>query len=99
MSNVTFAPVVAGEFDASVRSIQARARRRFSRVRGVLAGLAFIGARVPFYVGAALLGAAACVIGITLFAMQAALSHAVGNSGGSESRRTAVHTPVGSRHA
>lgn len=95
MSNVTFAPIIVGELREAVPAGEARS----SRLRGVLAGLAFLTARVPFYIGAALLAAAVCVIGVALFAVQAALAHAVGNAGAHQSGRAAANSSFGGRHA
>ncbi len=67
MSPMTFAPAV--EFEAMSESRAARG----SRLRGILSGVVFLAARVPFYAGAAVLAAAVCVVGVALFAMQAGL--------------------------
>ena len=63
----TFAPVASFEGSVCVE----RAQR--SRVRGILSGLAFLGARVPFYVCAALLAAVVCCVGVTLYGLHASL--------------------------
>ena len=67
MSQLTFVPVA--DFRTPVRT----ASTRGSRLRGILAGLVFLGVRLPFYAGAAILAAVVCVIGVTLYGLQAAL--------------------------
>jgi hypothetical protein len=68
MSPISFVPSV--EFDASINETRTA---RGSRMRGILSGLLFLVARVPFYVGAALLAAVVCVVGVALFVLQAGL--------------------------
>lgn len=67
MSQLTFAPAV--HFEGSVRLEHTRG----SRLRGVLSGLVFLAARVPFYLGAAVLAAVVCVVGVTLYGLHGAL--------------------------
>jgi hypothetical protein len=68
MSQMTFAPVA--DFQGAVR---AERTVRGSRLGGILSGLLFMGARLPFYVGAALVAGVVCLVGVTLYAVQAAL--------------------------
>jgi len=68
MSQLSFAPVV--NFQGSVRAGQPV---RLSRMRGILSGLVFLGARVPFYVGAVLLAAVLCIVGVTLCGLHGGL--------------------------
>lgn len=68
MSQLTLAPVV--RLEESVRGGQAV---RPSRLRGMLSGVVFLAARVPFYIGAAVLAAVVCVVGVTLYGLHAAL--------------------------
>jgi len=68
MSPMTFAPAV--EFDGSIGRTRAE---RGGRARGILSGVVFLAARVPFYVGAAVLAVTVCAVGVVLFAIQAGL--------------------------
>ncbi len=68
MSQLTLAPVVSLEGPGRAAQIV-----RPSRLRGILSGALFLGARVPFYIGAALLAAVVCVVGVTLYGVHAAL--------------------------
>ncbi len=68
MSQLTFAPAV--DFEEAVHPAR---NGRASRLRGILSGLVFLSARVPFYVGAVALAAVVCVVGVTLCAVHAGL--------------------------
>lgn len=69
MSHLTFAPAASAAFD---RAATARIEHD-SRLRGILSGVGFLGARVPVYAAIALLGLVMCVVGVALYAAQAVL--------------------------
>ena len=96
MTNLTFAPAVTAEFDGSVDASRAPPA---SRLRGLLSGLVFLIARVPFYLGAAVLAAVACLVGVALFAVQAGLTRASPRVSRVEAPGVVAGDSFGGRHA